>query len=191
MELNNELTAQQGLRIITETMNNNRRDILRNNAKYYVLWGALLTAMSLIVFLLWHFTGKPVWNMLWFAMPAIGYPLAFLLGKKDEAIPNNLIGKPTGYVWGLFGALSITLSAIAIFLVPMPITLIIVILFGCAESVTGLLLKNWPIIIGGFVLAVGGAVAAVLLKGAEQLLLFTLAGIVLMVTGVIVKSQYK
>ena len=191
MELNKELTAQESLRIITETMNNNRRDILRNSAKYFLFWGALLTAMSLIVYLLWHTTGKPVWNLLWFAMPAIGYPLAGVLHKKDAAVPNNMVGKPTGQIWALFGAMSVTISAIACFLVPMPITLIIVVLMGCAESVSGILLKNWPIIIAGFILAVGGAVAAMLLRTEAQLLLFTLGGILLMVTGLVVKSQYK
>lgn len=191
MELNKEMTAQESLRIISETMNNNRRDILRNSAKYFLLWGALLTAMSLVIYLLWHSTGKPVWNMLWFAMPVVGYLLAGLLHKRDAAVPDNLVGKPTGQIWALFGALSVTISAIAIFLVPMPITLLIVVLMGSAEGVSGILLKNWPIIIGGFVLAVGGAVAAVLLKGAEQLLLFTLGGILLMVTGLAVKSQYR
>ena len=191
MELNKEMTAQESLRIITETMNNNRRDILRNSAKYFLLWGALLIAMSLTIYLLWHSTGNPVWNLLWFAMPVIGYLLAGILHKRDAAIPDNLVGKPTGQIWALFGALSVVISAIAIFLVPMPITLLIVVLMGCAESVSGILLKNWPIIIAGFILAVGGAVAAVLLKGAEQLFLFTLGGILLVVTGLVVKSQYK
>ena len=191
MELKKEMTAQESLRIISETMNNNRRDILRNSAKYFLLWGALLTAMSLVIYLLWHSTGKPVWNMLWFAMPVVGYLLAGLLHKRDAAVPDNLVGKPTGQIWALFGALSVTISAIAIFLVPMPITLLIVVLMGSAEGVSGILLKNWPIIIGGFVQAVGGAVAVVLLKGAEQLFLFTLGGILLMVTGLAVKSQYK
>ena len=191
MEFNKEMTAQESLRIISETMNNNRRDILRNSAKYFLLWGALLTAMSLVIYLLWHSTGKPVWNMLWFVMPVIGYLLAGIMHKRDSAVPDNLVGKPTGQIWALFGALSVTISAIAVFLVPMPITLLIVVLMGSAEGVSGILLKNWPIIIGGFVLAVGGAVAAVLLKGAEQLLLFTLGGIILMVTGLAVKSQYR
>ena len=191
MELNNEMTAQESLRIISETMNNNRRDILRNSAKYFLLWGALLTAMSLTIYLLWHSSGKPVWNLLWFAMPVIGYLLAGILHKRDAAIPDNLVGKPTGQVWAPFGALSVTISAISCFLVPMPLTLVIVVLMGCAEAVSGILLKNWPIIIGGFVLAVGGAVAAMLLKTEAQLLLFTLGGIILMVTGLAVKSQYK
>ncbi|MBP5473182.1 MAG: hypothetical protein J6X92_00300, partial [Bacteroidales bacterium] len=82
-----------------------------------------------------------------------------------------------------------TLSALAVFVVPMPITLIIVILFGMAESITGVVLKNWPIIIGGFILAVGGAIAATLLNTEAQILLFTLGGVVLATTGLIIKLQ--
>ena len=56
---------------------------------------------------------------------------------------------------------------------------------------SGVLLKNWPIIIAGFLLGVGGAVFAMLVKGEAQLLIFTLGGILLLVTGCIMKLQYK
>ena len=49
MEQNNEMSAQQSLQIITETFNKSRKGILRNSAKYFLLWGALLTAISLII----------------------------------------------------------------------------------------------------------------------------------------------
>ena len=52
-------------------------------------------------------------------------------------------------------------------------------------------LKNWPIIIGGFLLGVGGAVFAMLVKSEAQLLIFTLGGVLLLVTGFIMKLQYK
>ena len=64
-------------------------------------------------------------------------------------------------------------------------------MLGLAESVSGVVLKNWPIIICGFILGVGGAAVAVLWKSEAQLLLFTLGGALLVVTGLIVKSQYK
>ncbi len=152
MEQNKEMTAQQSLQLISESFNRSRKGILRNGAKYFMLWGALLTATSLVVYLLWHITGKPQWNFLWFAMPAIGYPLAALMGKYDEALPQNEVSKMLGAVWTVFGAFAITLSAIAVFLVPMHVTLIIVIIMGLAECMSGVLLKNWPIIIGGFLL---------------------------------------
>ena len=191
MEQNKEMTAQESLRLISETFNNSRKEILRGSAKYFILWGALLTAISLLIYLLWHLTGKPEWNFLWFAMPVVGYPLAALMGKYNKAIPQNEVSKMLGNVWSVFGAFSITLSAVAIFLVPMHVTLIIVIIMGLAECMSGVLLKNWPIIVAGFLLGVGGAVFAMLVKGESQLLIFTLGGILLLVTGLIMKLQYK
>lgn len=185
------MNAQQSFQIISETFNNSRKAILKGSAKYFILWGALLTATSLVIYLLWHFTGKPQWNFLWFAMPAIGYPLAALLGKYNKAIPRNEVSKMLGNVWGVFGAFAVTLSVIAIFLVPMRVSLIIVIIMGLAECMSGALLKNWPIIIAGFLLGVGGAVFAMLVNSDAQLLIFTLGGVLLLVTGLIMKLQYK
>ena len=191
MEQNKELTAQESLRLISESFNKSRKDILRNSAKYFILWGTLLTVTSLAIYLLWHFTGKPQWNFLWFAMPVIGYPFAALIGKNSIAIPQNEVSKMLGGIWSVFGVFSITLSAIAVFLVPMHITLVIVIILGLAECISGVLLKNWPIIIAGFLLGIGGAVFALLVKSEAQLLIFTLGGVLLLVTGFIMKFQYK
>ena len=191
MEQNKEMTAQQSLQLISDSFNKSRKDILRNSANYFVLWGILLTAISLAIYLLWHLTDKPQWNFLWFAMPVIGYPLAALVGKSNAPIPQNEVSKMLGGVWTVFGTFSLALSAIAVFVVPMHITLIIVIILGLAECISGVLLRNWPIIIAGFLLGVGGAIFALLVKSDAQLLIFTLGGILLLATGFIVKLQYK
>jgi hypothetical protein len=124
-------------------------------------------------------------------MPAIGYPLAALMGKYDVAVPQNEVSKMLTGVWRVFGVFAITLSALAIFLVPMNVSLIIVIILGLAECMSGVLLKNWPIIVCGFLLGVGGAVVAMLVKSEAQLLIFTLGGILLLVTGALMKLQNK
>ena len=191
MEQNKEMTAQESLQLISESLNKSRNDILRSSAKYFVLWGILLTATSLAIYLLWHFTGKPQWNFLWFAMPVIGYPLAALVGKSNAPIPQNEVSKMLGGVWSVFGTFSLALSAIAVFVVPMHVTLIIVIILGLAECISGVLLKNWPIIIAGFLLGVGGAIFALLVRNEAQILIFTLGGVLLLVTGIIMKLQYK
>ena len=191
MEQNKEMTAQESLQLISESFNKSRNDILRSSAKYFVLWGILLTATSLAIYLLWHFTGKPQWNFLWFAMPVIGYPLAALVGKSNAPIPQNEVSKLLGGVWSVFGTFSLALSAIAVFVVPMHVTLIIVIILGLAECISGVLLKNWPIIIAGFLLGVGGAIFALLVRNEAQILIFTLGGVLLLVTGIIMKLQYK
>ena len=191
MEQNKEMTAQQSLSIIAENLNNSRRDILRGSAKHFILWGVILTVFSLAIYLGWHFSGDPRWNFLWFAMPLIGYLLASILGKKDQGIPKSELSRMIGGTWTAYGAFAICLSVIAVFIVPMHITLLIVIILGLAECISGVLLKNWPIIIAGFILGVGGAVFAMLVKSEAQLLIFTLGGALLAITGLIVKHQYK
>ena len=191
MDQNKEMTAQESLKLISETLNNSRKSILRNHAKYYVLWGGLLTLFSLVIYLLWHSTGKPSWNLLWFAMPVLGYLFAWVLGRKDASLPESFVGNLTGKVWALFGVFSVVLSAIAVFLVPMPVTFMIILLLGLAEGISGIILKNWPVIICGTIVGIGGAVAAMLLKSEAQLLLFTIGGVILAATGLIVKLQYK
>ena len=185
------MTAQESLSLIAESFNKSRKDILRNSAKYFMLWGTLLTVLSLVIYLLWHFTGKPQWNGLWFAMPALGYPIAVMMGKYNTVIPQNEVSKMLSGVWSVFGTFAITLSVISVFVVPMHVTLIIVIILGLAECMSGVLLKNWPIIICGFLLGVGGAVFAMLVKSEAQLLVFTLGGILLLVTGLVMKLQNK
>ena len=185
-----EMTAAKNLSLITETLNNSRRDILRNNSKYFVLWGCLLTVMSLAIYLLWHFTGSPKWNFLWFAMP-LGYPIAALMGRRDKGRPQNEIGRILGNIWAVFGVFSVCISVIAVSWVPLHVTLLIVVMLGIAESISGAVLKNWPVIIAGFILGVGGALVAVLVKSEAQLLLFTLGGVLLAATGLTVKYQYR
>ena len=46
------MTAQESLQLITESFNKSRKDILRNSAKHFILWGTLLTAISLAIYLL-------------------------------------------------------------------------------------------------------------------------------------------
>ena len=184
------MTAAKSLSLITETLNNSRRDILRNNSKYFVLWGCLLTVMSLAIYLLWHFTGSPKWNFLWFAMP-LGYIIAAVMGRHDKGMPQNEIGRILGNIWAVFGVFSVCISVIAVSWVPLHVTLLIVVMLGIAESISGAVLKNWPVIIAGFILGVGGALVAVLVKSEAQLLLFTLGGVLLAATGLTVKYQYR
>ena len=92
MENNNEnnMTAQQSFSIITEMMNNSRRSILQNSAKHFLLWGVLLTIMSFVIYELIHVTMNPKWNLLWFAMPLIGFPMAHFIGRNKVEVPQNI-----------------------------------------------------------------------------------------------------
>lgn len=193
MENNNEnnMTAQQSFSIITEMMNNSRRSILQNSARHFLLWGALLTVMSLVIYELIHVTMNPKWNLLWFAMPLIGLPMAHFIGRNKVEVPQNIISRQLHGVWLAYCAFVVVISAVFMFIAPQNLTLVIIMAFGFAECVSGIILKNWSVIVSGFILGVGGAIAAIMLRSEAQLLLFTLCGVILVVTSLIVKSQNK
>lgn len=185
------MTAEQSLKLINETIENNRRVITKKNGSYYILWGVLLSVISLAVFFLWDKTGSAAWNLLWFSMPIIGYPLAFLFDRGQEKVPGSFLSNLTGWVWSAFGVFSIALAIISIFWVPMNLSLLIIVIFGLAECISGIILKSWPVIVSGVIIGLGGAVlaAGVLATSVNQILLFTLAGVVLFLTGVLIKIQ--
>ena len=205
MEQNKEMTAQESLNLISETMNNSRKEIVRNSGKYFVLWGVLLTVFSLLVYFLWKTTGKVAWNNLWFALPLIGYPLSRLAKNKEkDSRAENFISRINGGIWGTFGVFACSVALFSVLysqFFDSPLTTIvlgvtlspqIVLLFGMAETISGITLKNWTIKIAGWITGIGGlAIFYIAQVGAEQMLIFTFAGIVLTATGLIVKHQYK
>ena len=199
------MTAQQSLNLISETMNNSRKEIVRNSGKYFVLWGVLLTVFSLLVYFLWKTTGKVAWNNLWFALPIIGYPLSiWAKNKEKDSRAENFISRINGGIWGTFGVFACSVALFSVLysqFFDSPLTTIvlgvtlspqIVLLFGMAETISGITLKNWTIKIAGWITGIGGlAIFYIAQVGAEQMLIFTFAGIVLTATGLIVKHQYK
>lgn len=199
------MTAEESLSLITETLNSSRKEITRRSGKYYILWGALLTAFSLIVYLLWNLTDKEAWNNLWFAMPVIGFLLARLMGRKDtEPHVQNDVSRITQGIWTAFGIFASVVAAFTVIFsqwgsnifrvisVVNGLTAEIILLFGLAECISGIALKNWIIKIAGLVTGLGGlAIYYIFIGGGELLFIFTFAGLVLMVTGLLVKRQYR
>ena len=192
MEENKEMTPQESLRLITETMNNSRKEILRRSGKHLLFWGILLTIFSLAIYLLWNASGKGAWNYLWFAMPVIGMPATLLLNRNAAPIPDSLISKMLGGVWSAYGVFAVCAAALACFVVPLNITVTIILLFSFAESISGIILKNRTVVVSGFLLAMAGLFIGVKYASEPaQLLIFTVGGILLALTGFVVESQNK
>lgn len=206
MEQSKEMTANESLALITETLNNNRKEITRRGGKYFILWGILLTFFSLLVYILWKTTGHAYWNNIWFAMPIVGFPLAKIIRSKESPVgATNAISRIISGIWTSFGVFACSVAAfsvifttlfdhpLATIVVGASLTAIIVLLFGLAETISGVALRNWAIKIAGFVTGIGG-VAIYYLTGENaavenQMFIFTLAGLVLVATGLIVKRQ--
>ena len=206
---NKEMTARESLSLITETLNNSRKDITRRSAKHFLLWGVLLTLFSLLIYLLWKTTDQAAWNCLWFAMPVIGYLIEWLNKRKNEAENvQNEVSRIVGGIWGAFGIFACSVSAFSVLFIQLSpgelsqqlrvlactagLSAELTVLFGLAECLTGVALKNWAIKIAGFLTGIVGIIIYYMVGLAEeQMLIFTFAGLVLIATGLIVKRQYK
>jgi hypothetical protein len=205
MEQNKEMTAEESLSLITETLNSSRKEITRRSGKYYILWGALLTFFSIIVYLLWKLTDQAAWNNLWFGMPIIGFLLARLMSRKDtETHVQNDVSRITQGIWTSFGIFACAVAAFTLIFSELGTNIIrtlfsvaglsaeLVLIFGLAECACGVALKNWTIKVAGFVTGIGGlAIYYMLGLDYEQMFIFTFAGLVLMATGLLVKRQYR
>ena len=189
--VNKELTPERSLQLINETLDNSRRDILRQSSAPIILWGTLLFIFSLAIIILWNRTGSPAWNFLWFAMTAIGFILRPVLIHTDKSVPCNTVSKMLTATWCSFGVFAVSTALISVFAVPVNMTVAIALLFGFAETISGFLLKSWPVIISGYVIAIGGTIAGEMLNDPRQLLVFTICGVVLALTGVAIKVQNK
>ena len=205
MEQNKEMTAQESLKLISETLNKNRQEIVRHGGKYFIMWGILLAVFSVLIYFLWKTTGRAVWNNLWFGLPIIGFALSYFLKNKEKVVSaENEITRMNSGIWGTFGifACSVALfsvlygifgnSPLGAIVAGAGLTANIVLLFGMAETISGIALKNWVIKVAGYVTGIGG-MAIYFLTGVneEQLLIFTFAGLILAATGLIIRYQYK
>lgn len=204
-EQNREMTAEESLSLITETLNSSRREITRRSSKYYILWGILLMLFSLIVYALWKLTDQEAWVCLWFAMPVVGFLLARLIGRRDTAVHvQNEVSRITQGIWTSFGIFSCAVAAFTLIFSELGTNIIrtlfsvaglsaeLVLIFGLAECACGVALKNWTMKVAGFITGIGGlAIYYILGLGYEQMFIFTFAGLVLMATGLLVKRQYR
>ena len=101
--MENNFSAENSLRLITETIERSRRTMAKNSGKPMILWGSLVAATSIVIWALWTKTGTPMWNLLWFAMSALGGIFTHQLTRNREKVPATEIGRILGKVWMWFG----------------------------------------------------------------------------------------
>ncbi|MBP5483683.1 MAG: hypothetical protein J6X99_05430 [Bacteroidales bacterium] len=209
MEQNKEMTAQESLAIIAETVNNSRKSIFQRSGKYLLVWGIALTIVSLLVFIVWKTTGKQAWNYLWFAMPVLGLIPSYILKSKETTrLPDNTVSRMLAGIWRTFGVLDVSISIFAILYahlgtsvftslaVAISLSPMILLLFGMAETISGVAVKNTTIKVAGLITGVGGIILYFILStlsedGLETTLRFTMAGLVLAFSGIILQVHNK
>ena len=117
MEDNEIMTAERSLEIISRAIEQGRRDVERNAGTPMIVWGVQTAAIGVIIFALWTLTGKPSWNLLWFAMCAVGWGVYGYMKKRRSTSdrPTSYAWKLVSWVWTVFGILAVGTAVIGAF----------------------------------------------------------------------------
>ena len=202
--MENNFSAENSLRLITETIERSRRTMAKNSGKPMILWGTLVAVTAVIIYFLWAKTGNPIWNLLWFAMSAIGGICTYVMGRDREKVPATEINRILGKVWMWFGIFAtgfyVMLWVVACIryaanmdgIVRVDMTMLILMMMGLCGAISGSVMNQKAVSLSS-VLATALAVIFLLLipDGSPlQILTFLILGVVaLIIPGLILQRK--
>lgn len=202
--MENNLSAENSLRIIAETIERSRRTITKNSGKPLILWGVLVALFSLIIWGLWTKTGSPAWNLLWFAMSAIGFVCMKTLFRNREKVPETEVSRMLGKIWMWFGIFATGFFALVWVAwgirsltgvegtLSVDLTLIILLMMGLGGTLSGAVLENKVVTASALIATTFAALFLMVMPTGSPLriLSFAILGVfALIVPGIILQKQ--
>ncbi len=170
------MTPEKSLSIISDAIARSRKDFERNSGTPMILWGCIVFVFSIITWLLLRSTENPLWNFLWFGVPAVGWILSHICLKgKEIKGAKSIINETIGQIWIGYGIFATVIALMLAFIAPHNIGSIIIALLGYGTFMTGIILKNGYITAGGLITGIGGAAGLLLLQSYDSGLIFTVA----------------
>ncbi|MBC7721062.1 MAG: hypothetical protein H7068_03510 [Pedobacter sp.] len=155
MDSNTNFSPQESLQLI-EGMIKKAQSKFAENGHLYLLWGWVVFTCSILQFILLHFLNYQqhywVWMITWVVFI---YQIFYLKKHKKQRTVKTYYDELVGYVWITFVVLMFLISFIlgrlgqninAYFL---PITPILLALYGMPVFLSGIILRYQPLIIGG------------------------------------------
>ena len=187
------MTPEKSLQIISEAIAKSRRDFEKNAGTPLVTWGVIVLLFSILVWFILQETSNMNWNLLWFGIPVVGWPLSMLLSKGKQRESNTtFISKTLGQIWVAYGIFATVLSAAFTFIEPSLIGFMTAVLLGFAATMTGIILKNNYITAGGLITGIGCTIALFFVESLDATLLFGVAAILnLIIPGYMMNKKAK
>lgn len=151
-----KLTEKESLSLITEMISRTRERYI-GDGNIMLMWGWLTVTVTGLVWLLMALTMNPVWNWLWFLIPAVGGVATPLMARKEqrERGVKTYSDRMSSQIWTVVGiiaflttfiCLGFNLAGVNIWKVMFIVTLIVV-PFG--EIAQGIIVNEKPLTVGG------------------------------------------
>ena len=168
MEENSNLTAERSLEIITQQIEQSRRDVSKTTAQSLYIAGICIMCTAVLVAIINIITMSQgmigIGHLLWFLLPFIILKLSRKYTKDSARTPVSFVGSMIAKTWITFGYFAIGFFVIALiwsfvaarFLQPsefvasqIRVAPVIVLLMGMAITITGHILRQrWLITFG-------------------------------------------
>ena len=156
----NGLTPEKSLQIINEAIEKSRKDFEKNAGSPMIIWGSVVFIFSIAVWVMLTLTGNLNWNFLWFGIPVVGWVLfPIVLKGKCKSGGKSFISRSIGQIWLTYGIFATVLATVFAFIAPHLTGYLTVAMLGFAAAMTGFVLKNNYITIGGFITGIGCTIA--------------------------------
>ena len=190
---NNNMTPEKSLKIISEAIARNRRDFEKSAGTPLLTWGCIVLLFSMLTWFVLRETKDTFWNILWVGVPIVGWPLSHAQSKnKSTDGSNSFINKLLGSIWIAYGIFATVLTAAFAFIAPPFGGFLTAVLLGFAATMTGIVLKNNCITIGGIVTGIGCTIALFYIGIWDAPLLFAAAAIInLIIPGITMNRKAK
>lgn len=178
-----QLEARESFDLINRMIANTRSRMERNAGRPFLIWGYLTVLFTLLVwFMVVHFQ-DPRWNCLWVGLPVAGGLGMFLTRPRDtEGKIYTFVDRVISHVWmvvGLAAFFTMTLSMLAVARPPM--LFLILLMMGMGTTITGLVIRFTPVMIGGFISIVMAPLMLAVTGTATSALLFIAGFVVMMI----------
>lgn len=137
-----ELNEQESLKLITQMIQNTRRNLDTGSGNMFLLWGYVSAIVTLVVFAGIYWMRNPVWMWGFWGVPVLGYLFSFILVRKQRKLAKSYGDKVLNEMWQIMGLLCIVIVLGATFTNHYEIILpICAILISLSSIITGSIIR--------------------------------------------------
>lgn len=110
-----KLTEKESIKIITEMISRTKERYI-GDGNIMLMWGYLIAAVALLIWVLLITTHNPAWNWLWFLIWVIGGTATPIMARKQQykSGVKNYSDRLTSEIWTVVGAMAIVATAMCL-----------------------------------------------------------------------------
>lgn len=148
-----KLTQNESIELIATMIAQTRQKFERGSGTIFLLWGYISFLTSAAVWIATTLSPNPAWNILWWAIPVLGFPLMFIIKRNHPKNARTYIDRFISYIWIVTGSVAVVFPMAGMFVPIMNFVTIPVetLVLSIAVTITGLTIEFRPLVIGGII----------------------------------------